>query len=401
MSSRLFLACAAGTVLLAACTGPDPVATPEHPAARVAPGIMVSPETVQLEGLARRLAVALGDPAFRSRFRARLEASPYPEHKLHLQRTLAGEGGAELRAVARLNGEPDRRTDSVLGAAQALEVYLPVPSHRQRWRGDAGLLGAALARDGDLPAAFDLHGGRHLLDPTRPPQTPVLAVVPVETDFDQPPPVRGDATCLPGTSCGGGGSLVAPGLYMTKAHFVDDFESWLKGSPELEIQVLGQLGTSDSLTKYRCSAEHQPSPYLWDGDTDWSGSVLLFSQAEMNTYHQAHPGETFRIVALEDDDTACEIRIDDNRWSSFVGTIGPLYQDVTGAIDSGGVSKFLAAGRSLRKFLSKLAAVIKTNDDLIGNAMEDKVVGEFHPGYNWILRADDNATNGWINLQMK
>ena len=104
---------------------------------------------------------------------------------------------------------------------------------------------------------------------------------------------------------------------------------------------------------------------------------------------------------MEDDDTACELKIDQNRWASFVGTIGPLYQDVTGAIDSGSVTRFLAAGRSLRKFFSKLAAVIKTNDDLIGNAMEDKVVGEFHPGYNWILRADDNVTNGWLNLQMK
>ncbi len=400
MSPRLLLACLAGTALLAACAGPEPVAVPDRPASRVDPGIRVSPETARLEGLARRLAIALGDPAFRARFRARLEASPFPEHKLHLQRTLAGEGGAELRAVARLNGEPDRQTDSVLGAAQALEVYLPVPVHRERWQGEAGLLVATAARDGDLPVAFDLTGGRHLLDPTRPPRTPVLAVVPVETDFDQAP-VNGDATCLPPSPCGGGGSLVAPGLYMTKAHFVDDFESWLKGSPELEIQVLGQAGTTDSLTKYRCSAEHQPSPYQWNGDTDWSGSVLLFSQAEMNSYHQAHPGEAFRIVAVEDDDTACELKVDQNRWASFVGTIGPLYQDVTGAIDSGSVTRFLAAGRSLRKFFSKLAAVIKTNDDLIGNAMEDKVVGEFHPGYNWILRADDNVTNGWLNLQMK
>ena len=400
MSTRTLLACAAAAGLLAACNGPEPVATPGQATSRVAPGVGVSPETARLEGLARRLAIALGDPAFRARFRARLEASPSPAHKLHLQRTLTGEGGADLRAVARLNGEPDRQTDSVLAAAQALEVYLPVPAHRQRWQGDAALLVATAARDGDLPVAFDLHGGRHLLDPTRPPQTPVLAVVPVETDFDQAP-VRGDATCLPGSSCGGGGSLVSPGLYMTQAHFVDDFESWLKGSPELEIQILGQLGTSDSLTKYRCAGEHQPSPYAWDGDTDWSGSVLLFSQAEMNSYHQTHPGETIRIVAMEDDDTACELKVDSNRWSAFVGTIGPLYQDVTGAIDSGTAGRYLAAGRSLRKFLHKLAALIKTNDDLIGNAMEDKVVGEFHPGYNWILKADDNTTNGWISLQMK
>src|SRR5690606_7206009 len=144
----------------------------------------VTEETRQLEGLARRLAIALGDPAFRARFRARLEASPFREGKLHLQRTLAADGRAELLALARLNGESESTADSVQRATQALEAYLPVPAHRRAWRGDSRLLVATAARDGDLPVAFDLQGGRHYLDPTRPPQTPVLAVVPVETDFD-------------------------------------------------------------------------------------------------------------------------------------------------------------------------------------------------------------------------
>jgi hypothetical protein len=175
----------------------------------------------------------------------------------------------------------------------------------------------------------------------------------------------------------------------------------LKGSPELEIHIMGQVGTTDSLTKYACAGEHQPDPYDWDGNSDWSGSVMLFSSAQIAAYKTAHPGQTFRIVAMEDDDTSCEMRIDDNRWAAFVGTIGPLYQDVTGAIDSGGVKKYLAAGKSLQKFLSRLASWLKSNDDLIGNAIEDKVVGEFHPGYNWVLRADNNVTNGYINIQMQ
>jgi hypothetical protein len=39
-------------------------------------------------------------------------------------------------------------------------------------------------------------------------------------------------------------------MYMTYAHFVQDFEGWFKGSPEYEIHILGQAGTSDSLTDY-------------------------------------------------------------------------------------------------------------------------------------------------------
>ncbi len=175
----------------------------------------------------------------------------------------------------------------------------------------------------------------------------------------------------------------------------------MKGSPEFEIHILGQAGATDSLQKYRCAGEHQPSPYYWDGDTDWSGSVMLFSQAEINAYRLAHPGEAFRIVALEDDDTSCEIKVDNNRWQTFLGTIGPLYHDYTGAADSGSYPKILKAAKSLKNFLTSLAGLIKTNDDLIGDAMEDVVVGEFHTGYNWVLRADNDVTNGWIALQMK
>ncbi len=401
---RLLLATlAAGT--LTACDSPEPVSpTASRNALAVPPDIAVTAETQALEGAARRLALALANPDFRDRFAARLKASPFREQKLHLQRTLEANGAAERQAVARLNGESPQVTDSVYRATQELEVYLPVPEHRARWRGDTKLLVATAARDRDLPVAYDLQGRRHLLDPTRPPQTPVLAVVPVETDFDAPGAnavVGGDATCI--TNCGGGGGGIppGPGLYMTKAHFREDFEGWLKGSPEFEIHIMGQKGTSDSLTKLQCAGEHAQGAYIWDGGTDWSGNVLLFSQGQIDGYKTAHPGESFRIVALEDDDTACVLKSDPDRWETFVGSIGPLYQDVTGAVDSGSVSRIIKAARSIQDFLSALGGLIKTNDDLIGNAMENKVVNEYHTGFNWILKADDNDTNGWINLIMR
>jgi hypothetical protein len=403
MSARYVpVAIAVVLLALAACDERPPGRDPTEPTPDVSRTLSVTPETGRLEGVARRLATALRDPDFRARLYARLKASPYPEGKIHLQRTFVGPDRLELRAMARLNQESEAAEDSVVRTAQALEIYLPVPAHRAEWKGGTHLLVATQARDGDLPVAYDLAGGRHFLDPTRPPQTPVLAVVPVETNFDLPP-VRPQAQCMPDQSCGGagGGAIVAPpGLYMTKAHFTSDFEGWLKGNPEFEVHILGQRGATDSLTKYECAGEHQPAPYNWNGNTDWNGNVLLFSQAQIDAYHAAHPGETFRIVALEDDDTSCEMKVDQDRWKTFIGSIGPLYKDITGATDSGTVRKYIAAGRSLRKFLSALASLIKTNDDLIGNAMEDKVVGEFHTGFNWVLRADGNVTNGWINLEM-
>ncbi len=358
-ASRLLLATVvAGT--LSACEAPESASPgPASNPRSVRPDITVSAETRQLEGAARRLAVALADPAFRARFRDRLARSPYREGKLHLQRTLEARGAAERLAVARLSREAPQVTDSVYRSAPALEVYFPVPEHRAAWQGDSRLLVATAARDGEIPVAFDLQGGRHLLDPTRPPMTPVLAVVPVETDFDAvqaSATASTSATCPDPTTCGGsgGGGTPTPGLYMTKAHFQDDFEGWLKGSPEFEIHIMGQKGSTDSLTKLQCSGEHSLGLYQWDGGTNWSGNVLLFSQSQIDSYKAAHPGESFRILALEDDDTACVIKTDSNRWATFVGSLGPLYQDVTGAVDSGSVNKIVKAAKSLRDFLVAL-----------------------------------------------
>ncbi|MDH4132675.1 MAG: hypothetical protein OEV95_12815, partial [Gemmatimonadota bacterium] len=353
MQYRLTLPLAAALVLVACADDPSE-RSPTAPSApfRNGANLEVSPETRQLEGLARRFALALNEPGFRERLHARLKASRFQENKLHFRRTVEADQRADLHAVARASGEPVEVVDSILRAAPPLEIYLPVPEHRAGWKGDDRLLVATAARDGDIPVAYDLSGGRHLLDPTHPPFTPVLALVPAETDFDAR--VTASATaCSPDVDCDGGGSLIlpppapAPGLYMTSARFNDDFEGWLKGSPEFEIHVMGQKGTTDSLTKLRCAGENQSSPYRWDGGTSWSGSVMLISQPDLNAFHTTHPGESVRIIALEDDDTACEMKVDRNLWIDLVGSIGPVYNDVTGAIDSGTVSRYIKAAKSV------------------------------------------------------
>src|SRR5205807_7303032 len=141
----------------------------------------------------------------------------------------------------------------------------------------------------------------------RPPATPVIALVPVETDFT---PVPSMQLCMEGCGTGGGGSPPPPppapppppsGLYMTQAHFVDDFEGWLKGAPEFEVHVLGQKGQSDSLTDYQCAGEKQPAPYYFDQNgLDWSGSVMVFSKSQIDAYNAAHPGHNVRVYVVED-----------------------------------------------------------------------------------------------------
>ena len=56
---------------------------------------------------------------------------------------------------------------------------------------------------------------------------------------------------------------------------------------------------------------------------------------------------------------------------------------------------------ALQRILRAAYSWITSQDDLIGNAIEDTVVGEYHAGANWIVRGESNVTNGWLKLQMR
>jgi len=353
------------------------------------------------ELLARSLALALGDPAFRAHVKGELDRSPFREHKLSFQRFLAAGRGHALAAMAQRTGVATADLGRAAEGAIPLEMYLPVPEHRRTWKGDANVLVATALADHDPPVAFDVQGNRLVLDPERPPATPVIAVVPVETDFSTTPAA---IECL---SCG---SLwlpppppTGPGLYLTKAHFVDDFEGWLKGGPEFEVHILGQKGQTDSLTDYQCAGEKQPAPYYFDQNAlDWSGSVMLFSKVQLDAYNAAHPGQNIRVFVVEDDDTACQIKADRNLLNDAIKAVDGAYRAITAGNDSSSWAlKTFKRASAFQKLWTALASLINTNDELVGNAVEDVVVGISHPGYNWIVKGQNNATNGWITLGMK
>ena len=116
-----------------------------------------------------------------------------------------------------------------------------------------------------------------------------------------------------------------PGLYMTKAEFVESFESWLKGDPEYEIHIMGPAAKGDNtnLVSFQCIGEHAPSPYSWDtNQKTWTGSQLLFSKAQIDAMALAHKNVPFTIMAYEDDDTACQIKTDADRASKLFAAIG-------------------------------------------------------------------------------
>jgi hypothetical protein len=389
------LAAVAAALTLGACTdraplGPTAAASP--PAERQAP-----------ERLARLVARALRSPVFRAYLKAQLDASPYTEHKVQLETFLGANGGRARRYVALENGETEAGIAEEARAAIPLELYLPVPAHRSVWTGDENVLVATALTDGEAPVAFAPTGSRRVLDATTPPATPVIAVVPVETDFTAPPPLQRAMTC-PECDDGGGvaPSTPPPGLYMTKAHFEQDFEGWLKGAPEFEVHILGQKGQTDSLLSYQCAGERQGGPYFFNQDNlDWTGSVLLFSKMQLDQYNATHPGQNVRVFVVEDDDTACTIKTDPDRFQKVVSQVDSAYQRFTTGNDSSTVFvKAFKYGKAAYSVWQALASLFKSNDELVGNAVEDDIVGQFYEGYNWFVKGENTITNGWINLVM-
>jgi hypothetical protein len=278
-----------------------------------------------------------------------------------------------------------------------------VHGHQAAWSGGPDILVASAREDREAPVAYDVSGRRQVLSAKTPPTTPVLAIVPVETDFSRPTGGMAPIVCL---ACGGGGGTSTPpaGLYMKYSHFVQDFEGWFKGDPEFEVHILGQSGTTDSLKDYQCAGGAAGGYYHFDqNNLDWSGSALLFTQTQLNNYKTAHPNQNFRIVALEDDDTGCVIKFDGNSFQSLVATIQAHYPNLTGAKDttSSTLVKYVKRANALQKILSAAYSFITTKDDLIGNAIEDVVVGQSYPGANWIVKGENNVTNGWLKLEMR
>jgi hypothetical protein len=387
--------------MVTACDRTAPTASNEDAASPAAssPASTQSADRAVMDRLARRFARALADPAFRTYLKGELDQSPFVEHKLHLQGFLRGNDRKGLKEIARLSASSDSAVEADLREAIPLEIYFPVPAHRAQWAGGPEVLVASARDDRDAPVAYDVKGGRQVLSPDAPPATPVLAVVPVETDFARAPSPQPFICCSDGPA-----PAPPPGLYMTYSHFVQDFEGWFKGNPEFEIHILGQSGATDSLKDYQCAGQPAGGYYSFDqNNLDWTGSVLLFSQTQLNSYKTAHPSQNFRVIALEDDDTGCVIKFDSNRFKNMIGTIQTQYPNLTGAKDttSSGLVKFVKRANALQKILSAVYSFITTQDDLIGNAIEDVVVGQFFAGANWVVKGESNKTNGWLKLQMR
>lgn len=400
-------------LLAAACsTGTESLTTPPD-----APAEARTPATgfdAPRERVARSFARALRQPAFRGYIRQALDTSSVDEGKIAVDQFLHA---SNARAERSIQGADFRDVDDATAAR--LEMYFPVPAHRLAWQGDDHVLVGTIGADGTLPVAFTLDGDRVALDPDVPPDIPVLAIVPRETDFSAVH--RHNVSFMMCTDCdgggddgggtvgggggggGGGSTSVIPGLYLTQSHLNDKFESWLKGAPEIEISVLGQKGSTDSLTTYQCINERAVYPYNFNQDNkDWAGSALLMSQSQLDNFKAAHPGQALRLFFVEDDDTPCVMKASQTDLKSIIQAVDALVKGLAGGSDVttwyGKVWKYLPV---VQQLVSLGSSLIKTNDDLIGNAVEDITTTERHAGYNWIIKGKNAETNGYISLEMR
>ena len=402
MSRRLSLAVLTALVG-SACSDSSAPTT----ASVTAPATLGNRAGVARERLAQALAVALADSGTRAVVKRRLDASNAREGKLQFQALIHADHGTLLASLARAAATNAADLLADLDAARGLELYLPVAAQRAAWPGDVHYLVGTIGNDGEPPVGFDAAGTRHQLDPSTPPTVPVLALVPQETDFTRGHPAKlmscvdmcGDGNPLGGGGGGGTysvGSASAPGLYLVQSHFDGSYESWLKGEPEYEYHIYG-LGDNGQSVELACTGEKSGGGYTWDqNDLDWSGSALLLSDVDYNTYQAKHPGAPIRIVAWEDDDEACVDHADVGGVAALIAAVDAAYKAVTsGKVDPWYVHGIKAAP-SIFTLINAIHNVILTNDDFIGNAVEGTITGDAPGGSNWVLKSNGTVTRGWF-----
>ena len=406
---------AAAALTVSGCGERPPTAPGERGAPGLAQQAVAAVDPVQrgrTEALARRVAIALADPEARAEVYRALSGSEFREGKVHFQRLLRAPGGRALSGLARASGVSAAALLAEADQTVPLELYLPVPAHREAWRGGPDYLVATALVDHESPVAFDPRGSRRVLSSAAPPSTPVLGLVPVETDFDRPPALGAECQDCSGGGSGGGtaGGLPSLGnqnLVLSYAWFKGDFEGWLKGDPEYELHVLApDSAAPDALRSLQCIGEHAPVGYRWNQDThSWTGTALVFKGAQMDGLELKYPGQGWMVMALEDDDTACEIRMNRDLLGDFLKAAEALYKSYKGLKDikvttPDGVKRIVAAGRQALTLWAAGSALIKTNDEMIGFAIRDTVAHLSHSVGNYALM-QEGINTGWLKLDVK
>jgi hypothetical protein len=334
--------------------------------------------------------------------------------------------------MAKESGKSRDEILALLEQVRPLEFYMPVDEHRESWTGGTDLLVASVLEDHTLPTGYSLAGLRVPLSTEAQPVTPVLAVVPVETDFTESLPAgyqnsqdaAGNAigtwasmtrsntdTCLQppcsgdsdeGSSGGGGLPPAAPGRYMTFSYIKDDGEAWTRGDPEIEVHIHGPVDAANPTygADLACAGARQLGERRFDQNSGtWSGRVLLFTAAQ-NADFGSKFNEGYNVMAWEDDDTSCTIKSDNVNLGNTLRGVGTIASGVVAVVVAKNPLPTIAAAGTFIAGLYSSAGWLKSNDDFLGVATRIEFTpysGQYSDA-NYILYKQNNAFNGRIKL---
>lgn len=224
------------------------------------------------------------DDELRAQVHHALVSSPFPENKLHLRTTLRSDWDDLSQRIVSLT-ERAAPLDALFDSLIDLEIYLPVPEHRESWDGEPDLL-VAFATDDSAPPQGFLIGGEAVKIPVdAPPRTPMLILTRAERSFaDVPERSEASIDILSNGPTAGqsGGSLL-----MTALSITGSWEPYWRGAPEFEVHLFVQDGASGDLVDVACAGEQMTGSRYFDYNNDpwyiWQGSVLIGTEAEVTS----------------------------------------------------------------------------------------------------------------------
>ena len=387
-----------------------------------------SGERAALTDVTRLVAVALNNEPARQHLKRDMRAAPFREHKLELVPYLGSKDGRSLlSAMAAAKGTSEDSVIREASSVRALEFYMPVAGHREKWTGKSEVLVLSQLEEASPIIAFDSRGRTVALDRKAAPEQPTLSIVPVETRFDRPMNhatsrnvrdengdaigtleplevksaklIACDATCKTGDGDNtGSGTSIPSGLYLEFSRIVDAKEPWFRGDPEIEVHIQGptDIGNARYGADLSCAGEHpiDTRRYFDQNDAFWSGRAMLFSAAEVNAYNQKFT-EGFNVMVWEDDDTECSIKTDSN---GLVETIQQTAKSTAAAtavkVMAGPI--WLRAATFVATMFSSNSWLL-TSDDFLGVEVDETAAGIYYGDATHVLMLG-SSINGRARL---
>jgi len=453
MYRKKFAAVLCTSLLVFGCSDVEKSASPVAATSRPAPNAVASADTAAeraiLQELTRTVALALQDQGLRQRVKADMRESRITrEHKLHFSNYVQGRsGGILLAKMAKESGKSREEILAMLSQVRPLEFYMPGKAKRESWRGGEDLLVGSLVADHEVPAVYTLRGERVRIGADEEPSVPTLALVPVETLFDQPLDTRyqnqndlggeaigtyayygdceleqpvlysagapGDATVNCGGYTGGGsytggGTTTDPwasrvtGLYVTTLNIDDDYEGFLKGDPDFEIHLQAPVNNPSVAEDIRCAGEKAydiRSRFDYDNNgSNFNGAILVADSGQMARFRAAY-GTTvgMSVIFWENDGTACQIEADEGRFTKMMTTVAQNYGKVNAAIQNWQTKSILDALPAIQNIISAIVAWLNTTDDLLGSAVEMSCYRDYTT-FNYSIK-DGTTTTGCVQLK--